>query len=126
MVGGSRSLVPGVPNSHFFFLWRICISLALRAYLVRISDHGCIFIERSADWMVDEVVVVVFTINIHSKYVDWPLCVTTFFLCMKEASKVNHSASYVVGCWWLLAAVFVSAASTLRLLAFEAGGILSE
>ena len=29
--------------------------------------------------MVDEVVVV-FTLNIHIKYVDWPPCVTTFYL----------------------------------------------
>ena len=40
---------------------------------------------------------------------------------MIEASKVDHSASYAVGCCWLLAAVFVSAASTLHLGAFEAG-----
>ena len=46
--------------------------------------------------------------------------VLLFFLCMIEASKVDHSASYVVGCWWLRAAVFVSAASTPHLGAFEA------
>ena len=40
---------------------------------------------------------------------------------MIEASKLKHSASYVIGCWWLLAAVFVSAASTTHLIAFEAG-----
>ena len=45
---------------------------------------------------------------------------------MIEASKVEHSASDVVGCWWLLAAVFVSAASTPHLGAIEAGGTLSE
>ena len=73
-------------------------------------------------------VVVVFQFNIytHTKYVDWSLCVTIFFLRMIEASKVDHSACYVVGCWWLLVAVFVSAASTLRLGAFEAGGTFSE
>ena len=77
--------------------------------------------------MVDEVVVVVFTLNIHTKYVDWPLCVTIFSLrVMEEASKVDHSASYVVGCWWLLAAVFISSARTLHLCAFEAGGTLSD
>ena len=43
---------------------------------------------------------------------------------MIEASKVDHSASYVVGCWWLLAAVFVSAAGAPHLGAF--GGTLSE
>ena len=43
-----------------------------------------------------------------------------------EASKVEHSASYVVACWWLLAAIFVSAASTPHLGAFEAGDTLSE
>ena len=45
---------------------------------------------------------------------------------MVEASKVEHSASDVVGCWWLLAAVFVSAASAPHLGAFEVGGTLSE
>ena len=49
-----------------------------------------------------------------------------FFLCMIKVSKVDHSASYVVDCWWLLAAVFVSAASTPHLGAFDAGGTLSE
>ena len=48
------------------------------------------------------------------------------FFCMIEASKVDPSASYVVGRWWLLAAVFVSAASTPHLGVFEAGGTLSE
>ena len=38
---------------------------------------------------------------------------------MMEASKVEHSARYVVGCWWLLAAVVVSAANTPHLGAFE-------
>ena len=42
--------------------------------------------------------------------------------CMIEASEVDHSASYVVGCWWLVAAVLVSAASTPHLGAFEAWG----
>ena len=28
--------------------------------------------------------------------------VLLFFLCVIEVSKVEHSASYVVGCWWLL------------------------
>ena len=36
------------------------------------------------------------------------------------------SATYVVGCWWLLAAVFASAVSTPHLGAFEARGTLSE
>ena len=45
---------------------------------------------------------------------------------MIEASKVDHSASNVVRWWWLPAAVFVSAARTLHLGAFEAGGTLSE
>ena len=45
---------------------------------------------------------------------------------IKEASKVEHCASYVVGSWRLLAAIFVSAASTPHLGAFEAGGTLSE
>ena len=49
-----------------------------------------------------------------------------FLLRIIEASKVDHSANYVVDCWWLLAAVFVSAASTPHLGVFEAGGTLSE
>ena len=57
---------------------------------------------------------------------NWPLCTITFFICIIEASKVDHSASYVVGWWWLLAAVFVSDAMALYLGAFEAGGTLSE
>ena len=76
--------------------------------------------------MVDGIAdVVVFTLNIHTEYVDWPLCVTMVLLCTIEASKVDHSASYVVGGWWLVVA-FVSATSTLYLGAFEAGGTLSE
>ena len=70
--------------------------------------------------------VVVFALNIHTKYVDWPLCVTIFFICMIEASKVNHSTGYVVGWWWLLVEVFVSAARTLHPGTFEAGDTLSE
>ena len=57
-------------------------------------------------------------------FVDWPLLCQLFFFCMIEASKVEHSASDVVGCWWLLAAVFVSAAGAPHLGAF--GGTLSE
>ena len=45
---------------------------------------------------------------------------------MTGASEVEHSASYVVGCCWLLAVVFVSAAGTPHLGAFAAGGTLSE
>ena len=45
---------------------------------------------------------------------------------MIEASKVEHYASYVVGCWWLLAAILVLAASTSHLGAFEAGDTLLE
>ena len=45
---------------------------------------------------------------------------------MIEASNVEQSASYMVGYWLLLAAAFVSAASTLHLSAFEAGVTLSE
>ena len=38
--------------------------------------------------------------------------VLLFFSFVIEASKVDPSASfYVVGCWWLVAAVFVSAAT---------------
>ena len=44
------------------------------------------------------------------------------FLCMIDEGRTFFSASYVYGCWWLLAAVFVSAASTPHLGAFEAGG----
>ena len=34
--------------------------------------------------------------EVYTKYVDWPLCVTIFFLRMiEEALKVEHSASYV-------------------------------
>ena len=49
-----------------------------------------------------------------------------FCVTMIETSKVEHSAIYVAGCWWLLAAVFVSAANTPHLGALEAGGTLSE
>ena len=49
----------------------------------------------------------------------------SFFLCVIEASKVEHSASYAVGAWRLLVAIFVSAATTPHLRAFEAGGTLS-
>ena len=52
--------------------------------------------------------------------------VLLFFLCMIEESKVERSASYLVGCWWLLVAIFVSAGSIAHLSAFEAGGTLSE
>ena len=72
------------------------------------------------------VVVVVFALNVHTKYVDRPSCVTIFSICMIEASKVDHSANYVAGWWWLPAAAFVSAARTLHLGAFDAGGTLSE
>ena len=98
----------------------------MRTWYVSATNHGCIFIKLSADWMVDEVVVVVFTLNMHTKHVDCPLCVSVFSLCVMEASKVDHSASYVVVCWWPLTAVFVSAAKILHLGAFEAGGTLSE
>ena len=92
-------------------------------WYVSTTNHGCIFIKRFSDWRVDEVLVIVFTLKMHTKYV-----VYYFFICtsMIEASKVDHSASCVVGWWWLLAAVFVSAARTLQLGAFEAGGTLSE
>ena len=39
----------------------------------------------------------------HTKYVDWPFCVTIYPL-IKEASKVEHSASYVPGSLLLEAA----------------------
>ena len=48
-----------------------------------------------------------------------------FAFCMIKALKVEHSSlqvMYVVGCWWLLAAVFVWAARTPHLGVFEAGG----
>ena len=43
-----------------------------------------------------------------------------------DTSKVDHSASNVVGWWWLLATVLVSAARTLHLGASETRGTLSE
>ena len=56
--------------------------------------------------------------------------VVLIFLCMIEASKVEHSSlqatQSVAGGCWLLAAVFVSAASIPHLGAFEAVGTLSE
>ena len=69
---------------------------------------------------------VVFTLNIHTNCEDWPLCVAIFFHFYDEASKVDHAASFAVDWRWLLAAIFVSAASTLHLCAFEAGVTLSE
>ena len=111
---------------YLFLFCRKCVSLYVRTWHVLATSHGCIFIEWSADWMVYGVVVVVFTLNMHTKNVDWPLCVTIFSPCMIEASKVDHSASCIVDCWWLLAAVFVSAASIPHLSVFEAGGTLSE
>ena len=41
--------------------------------------------------MDEVVVVVVFTLNIRTKCVDWPFCVSIFFICM-IASKMDHSA----------------------------------
>ena len=70
--------------------------------------------------MVDEV----YTQNMWIGHVV--LRVLFFLAMMKEASKADHSASYAVGCRWLLAAVFVSAVSTPHLGAFEAGGTLSQ
>ena len=52
--------------------------------------------------------------------------VLLFFAVDIEPSKVEHSASYVGGCWWLLLAVFVSAAGTAYVTAFEGGGTRSE
>ena len=49
-----------------------------------------------------------------------------YYSLVTKASKVEHAASYKVGCWWLLAVVFVSAASAPHLGAFEAGDTLSE
>ena len=49
----------------FFVVFRLRICVSLRACLVRISNHGCIFIEWSSDWIV-AAVVVVFTLNMHS------------------------------------------------------------
>ena len=40
---------------------------------------------------------------------------------MIETSTVEHSASYTVGFWWLLAAVFPLAANTPYVSAFEGG-----
>ena len=40
--------------------------------------------------------------------------------------SIGGGASYVVGCWWLPAAVSVSAASTPHLSALEVGGTDSE
>ena len=63
--------------------------------------------------------------EVHTKYADWPL-LCFFFLCIKDTpsavgqSKVEHSTSYTVCRCWLLAAVFVSAASTPKLGAFVA------
>ena len=54
------------------------------------------------------------------------LCYYFFSFCIIEASKVDHSASYVVDWWWLLEAVLVPAAKTLHLGAFKSGGTLTE
>ena len=63
--------------------------------------------------------------EVHTRCVDWPLCVTIFPL-YDRASNEEHPASHVVGCWGLLAAAFVVRASTPRLGAFEAAGTLSK
>ena len=55
----------------------------------------------------------------------WIVHFVCVFFSMMQASKVDHSASYVAGCWWLLAAVFYPIASTPHVDAFEAGGTLS-
>ena len=80
----------------FVFFYRSFVSLYVRTWYVSGTNHGCMFIEWSVDWMVDEVVVVVvFTLNIHTKCADWPLCDAICFSCIIGASKVNHSASYI-------------------------------
>ena len=56
----------------------------------------------------------------------WIVHFVCVFFSMMQASKVDHSASYVAGCWWLLAAVFVPDPSTPHLGVFEAEGPLSK
>ena len=93
----------------------LVLAIKTRKGSIRKSEHtGRVEIRNTlgADWMVDEVHTSIWIGHF----------VRLFFLCViEEASKVKHSASYVVGCWRLLAAVFVSAASTPHLGAFEAG-----
>ena len=51
----------------------------------------------------------------HTKYLDWPFCDTIFPLYDKrsiEGGSYQVRTRYEVGCWWLLAVVFVSAATT--------------
>ena len=55
----------------------------------------------------DEVVVAAFTLNVHTKYVDWPLCVTVFPLYDRsiEGGPLCKLRT-VVGCRWLQALCF--------------------
>ena len=67
--------------------------------------------------------------EVRRKYVEWPLCVTRYqvsFVLWKHRRWRTLQTTFVVGCWRLLAAAFVSAASTQHLSAFEAGGTLSR
>ena len=59
-----------------------------------------------------------------NKFIDH--FVLLFFRLYYTCIEVGHSASDVVGWWWLLAAVFISVAGTLHLGAFEARGTLLE
>ena len=54
-----QSLVPGAPNSRYFcFVFcREFEFLYVRTWFVSATNNDCIFIEWSADWMVDEGVV---------------------------------------------------------------------
>ena len=45
-------------------------------------------------WWMNELLLL---LSSHTKYMDCPLCATIFVICMMEASKVDHSASYVGG-----------------------------
>ena len=82
MVSGTRSLVPGVPNLRYMYLFSVHnLSLNVRTWHVSATNHGCMFIEWSADWMVDDVVVVVFTFI---KLYTQKICgLATFVLLMR-------------------------------------------
>ena len=59
-------------------------------------------------------------------YEYWPLCVTVHLYDGRSIEGGAHSASYVVGCGWLLAAVLISAFSTPHLGELQEGGTCWE
>ena len=122
VVPGLDSLVPGVPNSRYFCFFCREQNLYISACVPdTISNQP---------WLNIHIYRMICGLDggwscccLHVKYTHKICGLATFcyffFLCMVEVSKV-------LGCSWLLAGVFISAASTLHLGAFEAGSTLSE